>query len=323
MFLPQGTTKAPFLPLDVQNHPMTPPPNAPRAAAPNDVITALSDMDRHFAAREQRVAEVVKANLEAVTQMTIADLAALAEVSTPTVVRFCRTLGCDGFRDFKMVLAQNLAVSRQYLDPPVAPGVTGGVEVVQQVQDAALRSMATLEAQIDADTFERARAAIAGCRSLLAIGVGGGSSMTAEEAANRFFRLGRIAVATSDPYLMQMRAAAMHPGDVLLAFSNSGHAAEVIAALRVARSYGATTVCITRDGSPLAAASEIALCFDLPEEQDIYKPTASRFAYLLLLDALALAVARTTPEDSADRLRRLRSSLTAYHGRTGPQPLGD
>ncbi|MEN9059716.1 MurR/RpiR family transcriptional regulator [Ponticoccus litoralis] len=229
---------------------MTPPPNAPRAAAPNDVITALSDMDRHFAAREQRVAEVVKANLEAVTQMTIADLAALAEVSTPTVVRFCRTLGCDGFRDFKMVLAQNLAVSRQYLDPPVAPGATGGVEVVQQVQDAALRSMATLEAQIDADTFERARSAIAGCRSLLAIGVGGGSSMTAEEAANRFFRLGRIAVATSDPYLMQMRAAAMQPGDVLLAFSNSGHAAEVIAALRVARSYGATTVCITRDGSP-------------------------------------------------------------------------
>lgn len=302
---------------------MTPPSDAPLSAAPNDVITALRGMDGRFAAREQRVAEVVKANLEAVTQMTIADLAATAGVSTPTVVRFCRTLGCDGFRDFKMVLAQNLAVSRQYLDPPVAPGATGGVEVMLEVQDAAQRCMATLEAQLDGETFEKARAALADCRSLLTIGVGGGSSMIAEEAANRFFRLGRHAVATSDPYLMQMRAAALRPGDVLLAFSNSGHASEVIAALRVARNYGATTICITRGGSPLATASEIALCFDLPEEQDIYKPTASRFAYLLLLDGLALAVARTTPEDTADRLRRLRSSLTAYHGRTGPQPLGD
>ncbi|MBE9638615.1 MurR/RpiR family transcriptional regulator [Salipiger mangrovisoli] len=300
--------------------PQTPPA---RSLSPNDVISALAGMDGHFAAREQRVADFVQANLDAVTQMSIADLATASDVSTPTVVRFCRTLGCKGFRDFKMVLAQNLAVSRQYLAPPVTPGPTEGVEVLTQVQQAAQRCMETLAQQLDPQVFEATRAALSRGRNLLMLGVGGGSSMIAAEAANRFFRLGKSAVAESDAYLMQMRAASLRPGDVLLAFSTSGQATEVIAAVRVARNYGAATICVTRQGSPLAEAAEIALGFDLPEEPDIFKPTASRFAYLLLLDALALAVARTIPEDTADHLRRLRSSLTAYHGRVGPQPLGD
>ena len=94
-------------------------------------------------------------------------------------------------------------------------------------------------------------------------------------------------------------------------------------AARVARSYGAATLGISRAGSRLADACETAIGLDLPEDSDIFKPTPSRFAYLAILDALALSVAHENADKTRENLRRIRASLTAYHGRTDPQPLGD
>lgn len=288
-----------------------------------DLISALREHDGKFAAREQKVADFVKDNLEAVTGMTIARVAEAADVSTPTVIRFCRTLGCDGFREFKLRLAQNLAVSRQYLhaEPTAMPGL--GKAPLDHVLEAMFATVAVLRQQLSAQDIAQAARLIAGCRQLVAGGIGGGSSMLAEEAANRFFRLGIPATSVSDSYLLQMRAATLGPQDVLLLISSSGEADATVAAARVARGYGALTICITRRELRLERACALPIGIQLPEDADIFKPTASRYAYLAVLDALALSVARESPERMRENLRRIRASLTAYHGHTGPQPLGD
>jgi DNA-binding MurR/RpiR family transcriptional regulator len=61
----------------------------------------------------------------------------------------------------------------------------------------------------------------------------------------------------------------------------------------------------------------------LPEDPDIYKPTASRLVFLATIDILAATVARKRPAETKENLRRIRASLTALHGDTGPQPVGD
>jgi len=80
-----------------------------------DIISLLRSQSGKFPNREQQVADYISEHLEEVTTIALSDLAHNVGVSEPTVIRFCRTLGCDGFRDFKMRLAQNLAVSMQYL----------------------------------------------------------------------------------------------------------------------------------------------------------------------------------------------------------------
>ncbi len=40
---------------------------------------------------------------------TVGETAQLAEVSQPTVLRFATAIGCNGFQDFKIRLAQSLA----------------------------------------------------------------------------------------------------------------------------------------------------------------------------------------------------------------------
>ncbi len=288
-----------------------------------DVISALQRHSGKFATQEQRVADYVQAHLEDISDMTIADLARLCEVSKPTVVRFCRTIGCEGYREFKLRLAQNLAVSMQYISAGSVSAPVAGDTAIDQVFGAIQENALALRQQLDQQSFSAAKSALLRTRHLLFAGIGGGSSTVSQEGANRFFRLGIPTFATSDSYILQMRAATLKPGDVLFLISASGEADAVIGAAEIANGYGATTVCVTAPGTRLATTATIPLLVDLREDQNIHKPTTSRYIHLMIVDALALAVAQTLSDETTENLRRIRASLTAYHGRTGPQPLGD
>jgi len=293
------------------------------ASGTADVISALQRHDGQFATQEQRVADYVKAHLEEISDMTIADLARHCNVSKPTVVRFCRTLGCGGYREFKLRLAQNLAVSMQYLSASSAPLASGGDSAFDQVFSAIHANAVAVREQLDQSAYASAKSALLQTRHLLFAGIGGGSSTVSQEGANRFFRLGIPSVATSDSYILQMRAATLRQGDVLFLISASGEADALVGAAEIANGYGATTICVTAPGTRLAKVARIPLLVDLPEDQNIHKPTASRYIHLMIVDALAFSVAQEMAQETTENLRRIRASLTAYHGRTGPQPLGD
>lgn len=288
-----------------------------------DVITAMERRKGDLPAREKRVADFVSANLASVSDMTIGELATAAGVSTPTVVRFCRSIGTDGFREFKLRLAQNLAVSMQYMNTNPGDHPPGTETALDDVLSSFHAAASMVRYQLDHAQMEAAKGAIVQCRRMIAAGIGGGSSMMAAELANRLFRLGLLSTSVNDSYQAQMQAATLGPEDVLVVFSASGEVDAMIAATKIAGSYGAKTVGITLPGSRLATIADIPITFSVPEHPDIFKPTAMRFAFMLVLDALALAVARERPEVSSECLRRVRASLTAYHGRTGPQPIGD
>ena len=58
---------------------------------------------------EKKVAEVVLTTPQTVIHSSIALMAKTADVSEPTVNRFCRRMATKGFPDFKLQLAQSIA----------------------------------------------------------------------------------------------------------------------------------------------------------------------------------------------------------------------
>ena len=60
---------------------------------------------------ERKVALAVLEHPTQTVSQNITALAKSAQVSEPTVVRFCRTLGYDGWHEFKLKLAQGLALA--------------------------------------------------------------------------------------------------------------------------------------------------------------------------------------------------------------------
>ena len=145
----------------------------------------------------------------------------------------------------------------------------------------------------------------------------------AEDAKLRFFRLGIPVCAYVDGHQQRMSASTLREGDVALAISNSGQSKPVIGAIEIARSYGATTIALTRPGTPLAEAAEIVIPVAIAED-----------AQRLHADGLALRAygCRSTrsPLASPPRWGRVRARrcgvcviTLATIGVAGPSPSSD
>ena len=287
-----------------------------------DVISQLRRLDGQFPKREQRVADYVMANFETAAYQSQNEIAQAAGVSDATVSRFCHTLGCENFKEFKINLAQNVAVGLQYM------GSSGGDEsvseqLVLQVFGAVIETLNIARSQLGPEALGKAIDALAGARRIAFFGVGGGSANVAKEGANRFFRLGIPAEAHADGYFQRMLSSTLEDGDVVFAISSSGTPAELLDSVAIAAQYGARTISLTRTGSALARATDIAIEIDLPEDQDIFKPSASRLVFSAVVDVLAAGVARKRPEAVKEYLRRIRTSLVTLSNDVRPRPIGD
>ena len=77
---------------------------------------------RHTLSRSvQKVADFVLRDANAAPGLTLAEVAQRSGVSEPTVIRFCRQVGCQGYQDFKVELAQSVATRLAYGDLEVSP----------------------------------------------------------------------------------------------------------------------------------------------------------------------------------------------------------
>ncbi len=97
---------------------------------------------------ERKVAGFILQSPAAMLPMRIADLAQAAGVSEPTVIRFCRALGFDGFQSFKLQLAQYLGSSGNYVQFSVSDK-DSVADVNRKVFDATIGSLLTVRDEID------------------------------------------------------------------------------------------------------------------------------------------------------------------------------
>lgn len=287
-----------------------------------DIISKMRELVGSFPKREQLVADFVLANLEQISFLSQHEIAEAADVSVATVNRFCTSIGCEGFRDFQIRLAQSVAVSMQYLDDRGKDTSVSG-QLISQVFSTLTDTLTLARSQLDSQQIEQAADVLANARRIGFLGVGGGSANVAREGANRFFRLGIPAEAHADGYLQRMVASTYSEGDVIVAISSSGQPAELLDSVAIARQYGASTISLTKTGSELAAITDISIQIDIPEDQDIYTPTASRLAYIAIVDVLAAGAARKRPEQVKENLRRIRTSLVPLYKDNAPKPIGD
>jgi DNA-binding MurR/RpiR family transcriptional regulator len=288
-----------------------------------DIITRLQAMTQDGSKSDRRLAALVLSDLDFASKAAISDIASRAGVSEPTVTRFCRSLGCEGVRDFKFWLAQALAVGGVYLNPEPLNRDIREQRVASAVTGAAIAAIERASAALDMGTLLAVGERLAISAQILCIGSGGTSSMLATELQNRLFRLGLSVVAQVDGELQRMYAAVAGPQTTVVAFSTSGFARSVVEAVILARQYGAHTVAITAPDSALAKAAETLIAFQPVEDGNIYKPTSSRFALLAIIDMIATATAESRDTKVLESLRRIKQSLNTLKIDDPRLPLGD
>ena len=292
----------------------------------HDIIARIKDSYPGLSRAEQSVADAVLSDVQAAVDASNAELAIRAGVSQPSVTRFCRSIGCEGVRDFKLQLARSLVVGEIFLaaDNPLPATEVGATPPFwTSVLGEARLALREVERQLDPALVLAAAALLASARRVLVLGLGGSSSALAEETQNRLFRYGVPVTACKDPYLARMTVATFHPDDVVIAISATGHTREVIDCLNIARTYRARTIAITTPGSALAHSAEIALTTRIAEYPDTLTPSASRFAFLAIIDLVAAATGYQMGPLARENLRRIKFNLVEMGAGRSIEPLGD
>ena len=258
---------------------------------------------------ERKVADYILAEPQTALSLGISALAAASDVSDPTVLRFCRALGFDGFQSFKLALARALALGAPFIREGVGPDddtATLGAKICSQTAAA----IYGLPAKLDWAAVEKAMEALAAAPRIECYGVGA-SGAVAIDAQNKLFRLNVPVTAYVDPHMQIMSASSLKRGDVVLAFSYTGRAREVIEAAQLARRQGASVIAVTTPGTPLAEAVPIPILLPAIEDTVQYTPMISRLLQLVVVDILEIGVALRRGPSLFPHLRRMKESLRA------------
>ncbi len=279
------------------------------AAAVNEGgwLKFLMSARERLPAAERRVADLVLERPHELLQLSLAAVANQAQVSEPTVIRCCRSLGCHGFADFKMRMAQSLASGQLFMHSDVGPN-DSVAEMAAKVFGKAARTLLQVRSQLDPARLETAISLLCGARRVECYGLGS-SGIVAADAQHKLFRLGFPSVAYSDAHVHGMAATMLRPGDVVLAFSASGRTVDLISSVDLARESGADVIGITALGAPLAARCTVALELLVDEDTDIYTPMTTRLAQLTVVDTLVVGMALRQGPELLTRLQRAKDSL--------------
>lgn len=267
------------------------------------ISTALPNLNKS----EKKVAAVILDDPETSTQSSIATLANKANVSEPSVNRFCKRFGASGFPDFKLKLAKSLVSGVRYVSSAVELE-DSSEEFTPKIFNNSIHALSLVRDSINAALVARVVDQLVQARRIYFFGLGT-SAAVATDAEYKFFRFNTPVSSHHDPLMQRMLASAGGVGDLFFCISHTGRTKALIETAQLARENGATVIGLTAPNSPLSQACQWALELDVPEDTDEYLPMTSRIVHLVVLDVLATGVTLRKGEEFLPHLARIKNSL--------------
>ncbi|MCP3673270.1 MAG: transcriptional regulator HexR [Gammaproteobacteria bacterium] len=272
-----------------------------------NILNQLCDPNFKLSKSARKVSTIILENPEQAIHSSIAKLASAAEVSEPTVIRFCHQLGCNGFPDFKVQLAQSLAEGMPQMTRDVETGDSLET-VIDKIFESTQATLRMTKAAYSLSALEKGADALSQANSILFFGVGA-SGPVAMDAQHKFFRINTPVIAHIDILNQRMASASLTHKDVVVCISYTGRTIALIESARVANKSGAIVIGITASDSPLTKECDIVLAIESPEDTDKFTPMTSRIAHLMIIDVLVTAVALKRGPKFSEHLLRVKESF--------------
>lgn len=243
---------------------------------------------------EARVADCALAAPEQFVNSPIHQIAQLAQVSQPTVIRFCRSMGCDGLQDFKIKLSGSLS-GESAVQFAALEANDSVADIADKVLGNTASALLTLRQEVCAQAIEQAIVSLQSARRVDVFGLGS-SAPVADDAQYKLIRSGINAAARTDAYMMNLCASRLGAQDIAFFISRSGETPELIEAAELAQSHGACIISMAPAKTPLAKKTDTLIILNTDEQRQHIKPAMlTRILQLALIDVLAVGLAMGNP----------------------------
>ncbi len=262
----------------------------------NSLMDRIQQLQPELSPAERRVATLVLENPRTVVNEAIAEIARLADVSQPTVIRFCRSLGFLGLADFKLKFASSLTgtISVRHSQVRMSDSTH---DLSAKVIDNTVSAILSFRDQLDVRSLDNAIALLRKANRVEFYAMGN-SRVVALDGQHKFFRFRIPTSSYGDAHLVALAADLLKPGDVAIVISNSGKLPELLQAVDAARDAGADVIAIAPGQSPLAKKATVCLAVNHAEDSALFLSMISRFLQLLFIDILSVGISLDTQKPS-------------------------
>lgn len=271
-----------------------------------NILEKIANELETFSKSERKVADIILAYPSTVIHKSIATLAKQANVSEPTVNRFCRRLDTKGYPDFKLHLAQSLANGTPYVNRHVDEN-DSAEDYTQKIFESTMVNLNLARKSIDSSLINRSVDLLTQANKISFFGLGT-SAVVAHDAQNKFFRFNVPVIYFEDILMQRVSAINSDQGDVVVLISYTGRTKSLVEVAYLAKENNATVIGITAAGTPLADACDIVLSMDIAEDTDLYMPMSSRIAQLTLIDVLATGFTLRRGKQFRDNLKKIKDN---------------
>ncbi len=187
---------------------------------------------------------------EDIIYMSITQLAEATGVAEATVLRFCRSLGFDGYQEFKLFLAQNMVPANKN---------SCGAEYVDEIISNYQTDLEYSRTKLSSQQIDRAIDMILSARAVCFCGAGH-SYLAALEMHNCLMKMGLLTYCEQDMHMQNILVSSRSAEDLLVIFSVSGGTKDVIEVAEQARSVGMKIVLITcYEKSPVSRLADLVV----------------------------------------------------------------
>lgn len=186
----------------------------------------------NFSKSERKVAEVIMASPQTAIHSSIATLAKMADVSEPTVNRFCRRLDTKGFPDFKLHLAQSLANGTPYVNRNVEED-DGPDAYTHKIFESTMACLDVAKT-VWIRAINRAVDLLTQAKRISFFGLGA-SSAVARDAQNKFIRFNIPISCFEDIVMQRMSCINCTDNDVIVLISHTGRTKSQVEIANLAR----------------------------------------------------------------------------------------
>ena len=267
-----------------------------------------------MSAVEKRIANVILEDPAQVTNMTVAHLAARAQVSEGSIINFSDRLGVRGFSALKIGLARESESFTGFSFGSVTERDTPG-SALQKMIGNAVDAFRQVGHSIEEQKLTAAAELLMAARRIDIYGAGD-SFLMAQDAYFHMMRIGLPAYAVTDYLNFSISASQLERDCVALAISHSGQTIDVVEAMAAAKRQGARTICVTScRGSTLCGLCDIALVTPGSETDQHREAQISRLAHLLVLDSLCAYIGAQRGQETVERMDQVDLQIARHRYR--------
>ena len=255
-----------------------------------DIFTALIHSYNTLTRSETKVADYILRHKQEIHLQSISELAQRCSVSEATISRFCHSVGCASFNEFKLAVVQAISASENMdMGTDLYSSILPDDSIEQKCRKLCNVSTDALHqtlSELDVDKIDKVVDMLSRAGSVYCFGQGNSSSV-AEDAWGRFSCVSPKFHYIANANLQATTAELLGKNDVVLYFSFSGAVRELTEMGKILQNREAKLILVTRfPNSPGAQYADLLLICGANEAPQQQGSIAAKIGQLFIVDVL-------------------------------------